>query len=388
MHIGLDARFLSHPQAGGFKSYTEGLVEGLLAQLGAHRLTLYVDRPLGAAAEHALAPARCVVIRGTGGPWAMPWREQWRLPRRATADGLDLLHSPCATAPVWGRSPLVVTLHDAIGFMECSAGRAGLPRPKLLHHTLIGHYFRRVQRWAARRARFVITDSICSRRDLERYLALDPAKIRVIPPSQAERYRPATDAEGTEIRQALNLPDRFLLGMASADPRKNAAGLLRAYATLPVDLRAICPIILICLDDQLAQSLAADAAALGLTDSLRLLPRQSDRTLLGLYQTAAVFAFPSLYEGFGLPVLEAMASGAVVVAADRGALPEIAGSAAILADPEDSAAFGSALARVLSDESLHTGLRQEGLRHAGDYSWRRTARATLEVYVEALGLLQ
>jgi alpha-1,3-rhamnosyl/mannosyltransferase len=311
----------------------------------------------------------------------MPLREQVLLPARLWRDHPDVVHAPCSSGPVCAPGPLVATIHDAIEFLE---------RPRIrpisresIRRTLMAQYNRWVQRATAHRASLVITVSEYSRSALTTALSFPEGRIRVIPLAHADRFRPG---DASAARAALSarfaLPASFVLALASASPRKNAAGLLRAYARLPIALRQRHALVMVLTHPLLHDAIRHDAERLGVNSQLHLLQGVGDAELALLYQAACVFAFPSLSEGFGLPVLEAMASGTPVVATALTSVPEVAGPAAELADPRNEVEFAAALERVLDNPERRAWLRVAGLRQAAGYSWRETARRTLDVYAE------
>jgi glycosyltransferase involved in cell wall biosynthesis len=173
------------------------------------------------------------------------------------------------------------------------------------------------------------------------------------------------------------------LTLVSASPRKNAAGLLRIYAQLPAELQRRHPLVMVWTHGLMQRELRREIERLGLGRCVLFLSRVPDGDLVLLYNAATLFVYPSLYEGFGLPVLEAMACGTPVVASNLTSIPEVAGESAALADPRDAKQFGEALSRTLSSPQVRIDLARAGFERAQQYSWERTARMTLDVYREA-----
>lgn len=379
MRIGIDARFLTHPQQGGFKTYSEHLVAALAEIDTTNEYFLYIDRPppldsclpRGTRLRYRLVP-------GTLPALGMPLREQVGLALCAMRDRLDLFHAPCLTAPLALRCPLVVTIHDMIWRRP---ERFAQPGARTSARSLMAQYYRLLPSLAARRAAAVITVSHAAKADIVAELGLSPARVTVTHEAAKPSFRPpASDAAAEGARTRFHLAPGYLLAMGSADPRKNLEALLRAYAALPAALRAEHQLAIVWTHRYLTGRLAAVAQSLGIAERLVALDQVSDVELAALYAGAAAFVFPSRYEGFGLPPLEAMACGAPVVAADTSSLPEIVGDAALLVPSDDDDALATALARVLREPVLARELAARGLRRAAGFSWRRCAEETLAVY--------
>ena len=386
LRIAFDARALSHPQPGGYKSYTASLLAAL-ADLGdGLELTVYLDRPWTPGPDMQQPGLRFEVVPTTPRTVGMPLREQWRLPRRIESDRPSAVHFPCATAPVRCPAPLVVTIHDTIEFQPQSYGAASAG--ERLRRRLMHAYSRVVTRRAARQAAAIVTDSLHSRDDLVTVLGAREDRVHVVPLSHNARYRPLATSEigpreEAYTREALGgrpLPERFLLALVSPSPRKHVRGLVQAYARLPQALRAEVGLVLVWSHDVLEGAVDALASSEGVAGQVRSLYGVSDDDLVFLYNRAEAFVFPSLYEGFGLPVLEAMACGTPVIASSLTSVPEVAGNAARIVDPRDLTALAAALEAVLSDPDEAHRLAEAGLAHAARFNWRRTAELTRDVY--------
>jgi glycosyltransferase involved in cell wall biosynthesis len=237
---------------------------------------------------------------------------------------------------------------------------------------------------ALRRARRVIAVSETTRAELLARYRLPAARIAVVPEAAGAEFAPPASRVLATARARYGLTRPYVLFVGFLEPKKNLATLLEAVARLerrgawgPTEL-------LIVGAPGWGLDPVPRVRALGLDGTVRFLGPAPDADLPALYAGALAFAFPSLWEGFGLPVLEAMAAGAPVVASNRGALPEITAGAAILADPEPEP-FAEALGRLLGDPALRERLRAAGLLRAAEFSWERTARETLAVYRAAVG---
>jgi glycosyltransferase involved in cell wall biosynthesis len=379
MKIGIDARFLTHPQAGGFKTYTQNLIAALAEVDAENEYVLYLDRtpepqdrlPSGPNFTTRVVPGSVPLV-------GMPWREQIGLSRQAALDRLDLLHSPSLTAPLRLACPLVVTIHDMIWYFpdRFSNGHATAGRRKLMQW-----YYRVVPKMAAQRAAAVITVSQAAKESIVQSLGLTPDRVFVTHEAAASIYKRLDNPEQTEpIKQKYSLASDFILAIGSADPRKNIDTLVQAYASLPEFLKERYQLAIVWTHSFLAVGLAAKVEALGLSGRVQFLQRVCDEDLVSLYNAASVFVFPSRYEGFGLPPLEAMACGTPVVAADNSSIPEIVGDAALLTHAEDVVTMAQLVAQVLTDEALRRNLIEKGLKRAAGFSWGKCGDETLAVY--------
>ena len=274
----------------------------------------------------------------------------------------DVLHLPYDSVVVWKRGKFVSTIHDVkpLLFPELRA-RPNLNR--LIEQWLVGNRWQKIDH--------VITISEHSRQDLLCHAPLRSDQVTVTPLGlDAEKFRPAPP-------QRSGRP--YVLCVAGADPTKNVGCLVEAFAKLSESLRKEFDLILVG-DVSKREDIRATVDRLGLSSQAKLVGRISDEELIAYYQQATVFVFPSLYEGFGFPVLEAMGCGCPVICSDRSSLPEVAGDAALLIDPNDSSQLAAALSRVLESPALQNELRTRSLARAGQFSWDRTAAETVAVY--------
>ena len=366
----IDAISMSHPQPGGYRTYTTNLVQHLQLVEQRYEYVVAVDRPI----PWTLKPGwelRIVERRGSVG---VIWREQYAIPRVAAQVGAALIHAPAATAPLWGSVPLIVTLHDTIEFSD------PLPSPKQTKRWVMRQYSRFVQRRAAQQARHIITVSHYSKKQITRFFSIPDERISVIHNAPSPVFCAQDKRQAREEARERGFASDYVLGIASAAKRKNVGALLEAYALLPASLQRQHPLALICTHAGVMAQMAALAERNGVSDHVRLLENLSDADLALLYTAAAVFVFPSLEEGFGLPPLEAMACGAPVVASNTSSIPEVVGEAGILVPPTDIAEIAEAINRVLTNPGLAAELRSRGLAHAASFSWLKVAQHTLAVY--------
>lgn len=376
MRIGIDARFLTHPQPGGFKTYTEQLVCALLDVDPDNEYVLYVDRPPESRILSA-ANATVRIVPGTAPFVGMPWREQIGLTMYAKRDRIDVLHSLCLTAPLYAPCPLIVTIHDTIWMFP----HRFTQQQKRLKRSLMDIYYQYVPKAAVRRASAVVTVSQDARAAIVRHLGIPAHRVFVTYEAAAAIYRRLDRQYAINaVQQKFGLRESFILAIGSSDPRKNIATLLHAYALLPETMRTRHNLVIVWTHSLLAESIANQARACGIEEHVRFLHHVSNDDLIMLYNAASFFVFPSRYEGFGLPILEAMACGTPVIAANNSSIPEVAGDAAILVDAELPAMMAHEMVRLLEDDALRHEMSARSLNRATAFSWQRCARETLAVY--------
>lgn len=288
----------------------------------------------------------------------------------------DLAHFTfCQGMPSRLDVPMVVTIHDMIPFLHPEW------TPRVRGHQLRTHLER-----AARNAAHIITISEASRQDLERHFGLPPSRVSVTPLGPGEALPAATPADAARlVRSRFGVEPGFALCVSSLEPRKNLAGAIRAFGRRPAPSRMGRKLVIVGADSYQAAELRRTIAESGAGQDIILTGHLPSDELAALFATAGVFVFPSLYEGFGLPVLEAMRAGCPVVASDTSSLPEVAGDAALLVNPRDEAALADAVWRVLDDPAQADRLREAGLARARLFTWERCARMTCEAYRRALG---
>ena len=297
--------------------------------------------------------------------WLMSWRGRW--------DRLDLYHGPNFKMHTTGRYGGIVTIHDLWlarhpEYSRKLLGQAGSSRRAIA---------------TANRARKVVTVSEFSAREIESLYGIPRDHVRVIHNGVSEDFTPlCNDQIGAEVRTRWSIPPAgFILFVGGADPRKNHVGFLQALASCRSQLggRAI---VLVGDAEHSQGSYAATATSLGLAQDVRCTGRLDREDLRRLYSCTDLFVFPSRYEGFGMPVLEAMACGAPTVTSSTSSLPEVAGDAALLVDPDDVEGLGRAMVIALSDTTLRENLRQRGYERAKFFTWQRAALSTSALYRE------
>jgi glycosyltransferase involved in cell wall biosynthesis len=367
LRIAIDASAIPERRAGA-GAYTCELVRALAALPRKHRFAVFArpglfDDLAGEGLSIAHVNPRSRAAR-------LGW-EQTVLPVLLQRYRIDVLHSPHHHTPVAlppGGPRRVVTVHD-VTFMLLPQRYPAVRR----------FYMEAVTRASVRVAKAIITPSQTVRQDLIRTLRVPAERVVAVPEAAAGRFAPAWENAQAEVRQRYGLPRRFVLSVGSREPGKNRGLLLRALALLR-DQGIECDLAVVGQEAWRYEGEAALVERLGLGKLVRFLGYVPDDDLPALYSAATVFAYPSLYEGFGLPVLEAMACGTPVLTSNVSATAEVAGDAALLVDPRDTRAIAEALGRLLSDETLRALLRVRGLKRAGQFSWERAARETQLIY--------
>jgi glycosyltransferase involved in cell wall biosynthesis len=369
-HVGLNLIYLVPGETGGMEVYARELVKAMRELPDCPRLTAFVSKE-GADLQWLDGVETQTV--GVNARNRFDWvrGEQQLLPGMAKRAGVDLVHSLASTAPLRGSFRRITTVHDLIYLVHPEA-----------HFGVLALGMRGVVGMAVRRSHRLIAVSQSTANDLEQRLHVPASKIDVVP--NGVTAPPAASPDVDVVQQRYDLGGRPMVLAASAKrPHKNLARLLEALASMPADRRPV--VLLPGYPTEHEAELRRQATALGIDDDTRFLGWVDSDELEGLYALADGFVMPSLYEGFGLPVLEAMARGVPVACSDRSSLPEVAGDAALLFDPDNVRAIAKALDALVHDTATANRLRMAGPKRAAGYSWERTARMTLEAYGRALG---
>jgi len=303
---------------------------------------------------------------------AKVWFEQVSFPRACR--GMDVAHVPYFAPPLYPSIPTVVTIHDLIPLI--------LPAYK---GSILVRFYTRLVSIAAKRATAIITDSHSSKRDIINLLNIPGEKVQVIPLAADERFKPGVGTAALDrVRRRYSLPQEFILYLGGFDQRKNLNTLFRGFRGLKERLGDKCPLVI-------AGTLPSEDTAffphprclaeeVGVSDSVRFIGWVSEEEKPALYSLATLFLYPSLYEGFGLPPLEAMACGTPVIASNAASLPEVVGDGGVLVDPQEPAAWAEAMVSLLTSPQKRENLSAKGVEQAQRFSWQRTARETLEAY--------
>jgi len=303
-------------------------------------------------------------------PVRIAW-EQALGPLAALRARLDLFHGPVNALPLAVPGRGIVTIHDLAFLAHPEALGAGRRR-----------YLTAITALSARRAAKIIAVSAFTRDEIVVRLGVAAEKVAIVHNAVDASFAPLPADESARFRAEHGLPERLILSVGTLEPRKNLTGLLDAFARLTPHSDA--ELVIVGGQGWLYDDALARVATLGLTGRVRFAGFVPDDDLPRWYNAASVFVYPSLYEGFGLPPLEALACGVPTVTSAGTAMAEVVGDAALLADPRDPVALAAALGRALDDVTLRAALRDAGPRRAATFTWARAAAATRAVYAEVL----
>jgi glycosyltransferase involved in cell wall biosynthesis len=363
MRIGFDGTPLQHTRS-GIGIYVEQLLSHLPLTHPEWEYLLYTNKPYSA---NGLAPVRPVAGYFPRSRWL--WM-QFKLPRLLPQSEVDVCHFMNNSAPLRCPTPYAITIHDASLFRFHQYH----PRSRLLALRLLLPQ-------VARRAQAVITISEASRQDLINILHLSPEKVHMIHIAASPDFRPVQDQQQrTRLQQKYHLPPRFVLFVGTIEPRKNLLRLIAAFGQMQRD-HPDCHLVLVGPKGWLMNgALDKETAAAKLTGKVHYLGIVPQADLPGIYSLATLFAFPSLHEGFGLPLLEAMACGTAVLTSNCSSMPEVSGSAAYLVDPNSVASIAEGLNYLLNSAAQREWFIEQGLARARQFSWERTAQQTAVIY--------
>jgi glycosyltransferase involved in cell wall biosynthesis len=376
MRVAINGWFWDQPSTGSGQT-VRYLVPALVAQDATMEITLVV--PEWATSGQTIERVTLVPVPCRPGNLGKLWFEQSTFPGTCRQLGVDLAHVPYFASPLRPALPTVVTIHDLIP-MILPEYRGGV----------LGRLYTSLVASAAPRARLILTDSQASKRDILSYLKLSDTGVRVVYLAPAPHYQPVDDPDRLDsVRRKYDLPEDFVLWLSGFDVRKNAQALLHAYTWVYEALGDDYPLVMAGVTPEEDTHFFPDprriAAELGVSDAIRFPGWVDEADKSALYSAATVFVFPSRYEGFGLPILEAMACGTPVVTSNAASLPELAGAAAFQVDPDDPRRLGAAIIALCVQEDLHTEMCHKGLAQAAQFTWEKTARETLAAYHHVLG---
>jgi glycosyltransferase involved in cell wall biosynthesis len=368
MRIAIDARKLHDF---GIGTYIRNVLLGL-ARLDQSTEYIVLCRPADVDAINELG-SNFRAVAESARPYSLG--EQVWIPLSLVRERAHLLHEPHYVLPPATRCRSVVTIHDCIHLMF----------PQYLPGWL-AHSYARMSMWSAvRKSDRILTVSEASKRDILRFFDIPEDKVAVIYNAIDERFLAPADHERMDlIRQRYQLDHPFLLYIGNIKPHKNLERLIEAFGV--VRARGLADLRLVIVGDEISKypSLRQSVHRHRLDKYVRFLGFQPYDTLAAFYRLARAFVFPSLYEGFGLPPLEAMACGTPVVTSNVSSLPEIAGAAAVLVDPHEPASIADGITRAVTDETLRAQLIERGFARARDFSWGQSVAAIHRIYMEVL----
>jgi glycosyltransferase involved in cell wall biosynthesis len=375
MRIGIDAHFASY-ELRGIGKYVVQLVSGVVTANAGDEYFVYGDPQ-----KFPQLIGRTNVTFRNPDRLPYPLWEQLLLPRWVRQDRLELLHCPANTAPVAHprKVKLVITIHDVMFLLPASV----LSASKVFRQRLGNFYRRLVVTQVARRADRIIAVSEFSKQEIIEYLKILPDRIRVI--------HEGIDPQFTSLATAITSPPKigsesldtpFILALGAGDPRKNTLAVIRVYASRWQEFPNQEKLVIVGLRDWRFSAAYDLVRQLGLTKNVLFAGYVSEELLAWLYTSARCFLYPTLYEGFGFPPLEAMACGVPVITSDCTSVTEVVGDAAMLVDPASEESIGNAVVRLLRDEALRCQLIQRGRARVREFGWQETVQKTQGVYVE------
>lgn len=365
MHIGIDAR-LPFYQMGGISQYILHLLPALAKLDKSNQYTIFHSRRDG---RSYLPSAENFSKRKLWTP-SHHLFEKWSVSLELLPHRLDLLHSPDFIPPLKGAKRHVITIHD-LNFLFY---------PQFLTKESQRYYVGQID-WAVKTAEAIAADSETTRQDIIEQLGVPGDKVKTIHLAANPLYEePIPESEVAKTLVKYNLPPGFILFVGTLEPRKNLPLLIQAYKLLRLERWTNIPLILVGNKGWIFEKIFATVHELDLQAHIRHFSGILDEELAHFYRAAGVLVMPSHYEGFGLPVLEAMHCGCPVIASDRAALPEVVGDAGLLLDPNGPNAWADAIYRVLTDSGLRTKLVGNGRKQAQKFTWQKTAEQTLELY--------
>ncbi len=369
MKICIDVSAAVHRRA-GLGRYAQELIRALVAQ-GEHDYVAFYHQRGQAHLDPPLDSLPQLTTRLSVKPWRL-----WAMlahfsgvPQDRKFAGVDIFHATEHLLPRLRRIRTVFTLHDLIFRFDPASH---LPLNRIYLNLMMPRFLRA--------ADAVVAVSECSQRDAVQLYGTPAEKIHVIPEGVDARFTPHTSLQIVQVRAKHQLPERFVLCVGTIEPRKNLPILFEALASRREQGLEIWPLVIAGKPGWLYEPILRRVAELGLQDFVRFTGFFPDDDLPALCSAATLLAMPSRYEGFGLPVLEAMACGTPVVCSNTSSLPEVAGDAALLTPPDDVRGWGEAIARVLSDDALRAQMRERGLLQAARFSWEQAARQTADLY--------
>jgi len=375
LHIVVDFSAAIHQRA-GIGRYTSSLIGAALAEDRMNRYTLLHARADGEATATLAArlPPNARTLQVPLNPrWFTLLWYRWRLPMplRSLAGSWDIYHSPNFVLPRLGGGRSIVTVHD-LSFLRT---------PQFAEPRLRRYLTKAVPR-AIQQADWVLADSAATKEDIEDLLNIPPSQVQVIYAAcdaSIHRVHDATLLQQTQRR--LELPRPYILSLGTLEPRKNFEGLVHAYRLLMQarpDTRH--HLVIVGRKGWLYEGIFHAIAETGLAERVHICTNVEDEDLSAVYSMADLFVFPSWYEGFGMPPLEAMACDVPVIASDRGSLPEVLGDAALYVNPEDIEGIARAMSRLLEGDEERDSLVQRGRKQVQQFSWERSAKELLALY--------
>ncbi|MBT4139128.1 MAG: glycosyltransferase family 4 protein [Candidatus Latescibacteria bacterium] len=367
--IGIDGRELLPDTFTGFGRYIENFLNAKITRGSHHRFTIYGNQHTRFPNANANYTFKRLEEQNT------LWWDQVTIVKAIRQDRIDLFFTPYDKMPVRSPCPVVMTVHDLL--YQYVSDLSGLK--KWTYNTL----YRMQRGYMARHAARVLTVSEHSRDDISRYYNLPPNQIVITHNAVSDRFHAGLDKTTVEdVKKKYKIPAPYIFNLNNFKPHKNPGGLIEAYAQLPSDLQKQIHLVIGGKHNSFTQPLQQRVKALGLSDAVHFPGIIHDEDLPAIYAGADLFVITSFYEGFGIPPIEAMASGTPVVSSNATSLPEVIGDAGLLVSPDDVQSLTVAMKEILSDENLRTTLIQKGLQRIREFTQERVAGKILDALEE------
>lgn len=371
MHVGLDGLPLTSPKT-GVGHYTFELARALAAICPADTFELVAHEPLSPRSlleikTQGSSNLQSTTVRRYGKWWAIG------LPRYLKKARLDLFHGTNYEVPLWNKRRNVLTIHDLSILLHADK-----------HESDLARRMRRRLPIMVRSAAVIITVTEFIKREICEHLSVPSDLVVVTPGAPREIFSPLPEEQTIEVRRRLRIEDEFILFVGTLEPRKNLLTLVRAFDEILRTTSHRPQLVIAGAEGWLMEEFDAFVKKSTVSDRVRLTGYLSDEDLCALYSSCKVFVYPSIYEGFGLPPLEAMSCGAPVIASDLPVFRETLANAACLVDPGDHVKMARTIAQMLEDQQQRRAFASSGRAHALKFSWDRTARLTLAVYTQVL----
>ena len=378
MIIGIEGQRLFRSKKHGMDMVALELIRNLQNIDKENEYVLFIKPDSDNQAIQANSNFRIVELKGG----MYPFWEQFALPRAAQKEGCQLLHCTSNTAPVSTSIPLVVTLHDII-YMESSYLKIMCGTGSW--YQKLGNVYRRlIVPQIIRKSKKIITVSFFEKKRIGQFFGMEnDIRLTAVYNGVSEHFKPVTDEnELKRVREKYNLPDHFFFFLGNTDPKKNTRGTLQAFSDFLKQTTSDLFLVMLDYDKNELEKLLDEIGDKNLISRIKLTGYIVNTDLPAIYSQAQAFLYPSLRESFGIPMLEAMASGTPVLTSTTSSMPEVAGNAALLVDPFKSEEITQGMIRITSDQSLRENLIKEGFVQAAKFSWKAMAENVLKIYQE------
>lgn len=372
MRIGIEAQRIFRAKTHGMDVVAIELIKNLQEVDKKNDYVIYAAPGENTAAIKETPNFKIKLIKGIS---YFDWEQIW-LPLQAKKDQLDVLHCTSNTAPISNSIRQIVTIHDTI-FVE----KQNWPVNVNWYQKLGNQYRRLLVPYIAKSCKKVVTPTEFERANLIQYFKLNRSKIEIVPNGVNDSFRRITDSSLLgRVREKYSLPDRFLFYLGNTEPRKNIHNLLKAYSEISSSDGSVPNLVITNIQSSFLESVLKKLNQEKLSEKIILVGYVDSSDLPALYSLADFFLYPSLREGFGLPILEAMACGTPVITSLASAMPEIAQNAALLVDPFDYKQIKEAMAKLVRNDQLKEDLKEKGLERAKAFSWKASAEKILSIY--------